>query len=295
MKKVTFILVVVIFLSMVSIGNLSAQEIKFPNPSQKAVVTQTVGLTDVTIVYHRPGVKGRVIWGDLVPYDKIWRTGANNATTIEFSADVMVQGNALTAGKYGLYTIPGKDEWTFIFSKQNDLWGAGGYKEDQDALRVKVKPIAAPGVCEWMMFGFTDLADNSAKVFLCWEKLMVGFVLKVETKKKVLKSIEGTMGRYWLAPYRAADYAFKEEMFDKAKEWIGASVSIKAIYWNMFLKAKIYKKTAKTKKEEKTAVKILEKALLLGKELPKAQQGYTKEGKELFKKWTGKEWVDKKK
>jgi len=293
MKKVTVILSVLIFLSVVT-GGLWAQEIKFPNVSQKASVFQAVGLTDVTITYHRPGVKERVIWGELVPYDKIWRTGANNATTIEFSTDVEIEGNKLPAGKYGLYTIPGKEEWTFIFSKQNNLWGEGGYKEEEDALRVKVTPGSGPH-CEWMNFVFTDLSEDSAKVVLRWEKVMVGFTVKVDTKAMVLKSIESTMGRYWVPAYRAADYAFENEMLDKAKGWIDTSVSIQAAYWNMLLKAKIYKKTAKTKNDEKMVVKILEEALALGAKLPEGQQGYVKEAKELFEEWTGKKWVEKKK
>ena len=287
MKKVTLILVVLFFLSSLTVGSLTAQEIKFPRPSQSASVTQTIGLIDVTITYHRPGVKDRVIWGGLVPYDKIWRTGANNATTIEFSGDVMVEGNKLAAGKYGLFTIPTEDEWTFIFSKQSDLWGTSGYEEAQDALRVKVKPMSAPH-CEWMMFAFADLKDDSARVVLHWEKLMVGFTIKVDTKAMVLKNIENTMDRYWSPPYRAANYAFDNEMFDKAKEWIDASVALKANYWNMRLKAMIYKKLAKTKKEHKEAVQVLEKAILLGKELPERLQQYVEEGKQLLEEWQGK-------
>lgn len=293
MRKVTLVLTILVFLS-VTAGNLWAQEIKVPKPSPKASVFQEIGLIDVTITYHRPGVKGRTIWGDLVPYDKIWRTGANNATTIEFSNDVSIEGNKLAAGKYGLYTIPGKEEWVFIFSKQNSLWGTGGYKEAEDALRIKVKPGSGPH-CEWMNFVFADLSDDSAKVVLRWEKVMVGFTIKVDTKGMVLKGIERTMGGYWVPAYRAADFAFENEMLDKAKGWIDTSVNIQAAYWNMFLKAKIYKKTAKTKKDEKMAIKILHKALDLGAKLPERQQGYTKEAKELFEKWTGKKWVEKKK
>jgi hypothetical protein len=287
MRKVTLILVVLFFLSSLTAGSLMAQEIEFPRPSQWASVAQTIGLTDVTVTYHRPGVKGRVIWGGLVPYDKMWRTGANNATTIEFSSDVLVEGNKLAAGKYGLFTIPTKDEWTFIFSKQADLWGTSGYKEERDALRVKVKAMSAPH-CEWMMFAFADLKEDSAKVVLHWEKLMVGFTIKVDTGAMVLKNIEKTMDRYWSPPYRAANYAFDNEMFDKAKEWIDVSVALKVSYWNMRLKAMIYKKLAKTKKEHKEAVRILEKAILLGKELPERLQQYVAEGKKLLEEWKGK-------
>jgi hypothetical protein len=286
MKKVILILALAVFLCTAA-GNLWAQEVKFPNVSQKASVFQTIGLTDVTITFHRPGVKGRVIWGGLVPYDKIWRTGANNATIIEFSNDVMIEGNSLPAGKYGLYTIPGQEEWTFIFSKQTDLWGDSGYKEEEDALRVKVKPAQAPD-CEWMMFAFTDLSEDSAKLVLRWEKLMVGFTIKIDTQAMILKNIENTIGRYWITPYRAANFAFGKEMMDKAKEWIDMSVNIQPIYWNMFLKAKIYKKMAKTKAEEKQALALLEKAVALSKQLPEAQQDYATEAVKLLDEWKGK-------
>jgi len=284
MKKLTLILLV-LALGLFSIQ--WAQDIQFPRPSPKAKVFQTIGLTDVEIVYSSPGVKDRVIWGELVPYDEIWRTGANEATTIEFSGDVMIEGNKLAAGKYGLYTIPGKDQWTFIFSKQTNLWGTGGYKQEEDALRVKVKPMEAP-FCERMHFMFRDVKDDSAKVMLHWEKLMVGFMITIDTKGAVLKSIENAMGRFWVTPYRAANYAFENEMFDKAKEWIDTSTAQKEIYWNMLLKAKIYKQLAKTKKETQEAVKILEKTLLLGKQLPEQQQQYVEEAKKLMEEWSGK-------
>lgn len=287
MRKITMIVVGLVFLSMVTSGSLWSQELKFPRVSQGASNSQTIGLTDVTITYHRPGVKGRVIWGGLVPYDKVWRTGANEATTIEFSHDVMVEGNKLAAGTYGLFTIPGKTEWTFIFSKQSEIWGAGGYKQEEDVLRVKAQPMAAPH-CEWMKFGFADLKEDSAKVILHWEKLMVGFTVNVDTRGMVLGNIKKTMGRYWVSPYYAADYAFKGEMYDKAKEWIDMSVALKQSYWNMVLQAKIYKKLAKTKKEVKHAIKILEKAVMLIKDLRERQKKYADEGPKLLEEWKGK-------
>lgn len=284
MKKSTLILVVLL---LVLFSTQWAQDLKFPRVSPGATISQEIGLTEVSIKYHRPGVKDRVIWGELVPYDKIWRTGANEATTIEFSDDVMIEDNKLAAGKYALFTIPGKDEWTFIFSKQTTLWGTGGYKEEEDALRVKVKPMAAPH-CEWMQFMFADLKDNSVKAILHWEKQMVGVTIKVDTKAMVVKNIEKTMSRYWVAPFRSANYAFANEMFDKAKEWINLSTALDESYWNMVLKAKIYKKLAKTKKETKEAIKILEKALSLIQKLSERQKQFAQEGKKLMEEWTGK-------
>jgi len=280
MKKATFILVVLVFASLMTAG-LWAQEIKFPTVSQKASVTQIVGLTDITVNYFRPGVKERVIWGGLVPYDKVWRTGANNATTIEFSNDVMIEGNKLAAGKYGLFTIPGLEEWVVIFSKQGDIWGDYEYKESEDVLRIKVKPMPAP-FCEWMMFAFTDLAEDSAKVVLHWEKLMIGFTVKVDTKGMIFANIEKTMGRYWVPPYQSARYAFENGMVDKARELIDLSVSLKAGYGNVLLKAKIYRNLAKTKKDSAEVVKMLEKAAQFGKALPQEQQQYAQEAQKLL-------------
>lgn len=280
MKRMMFILVVLVFSSLL-ISGLWAQEIKFPTVSPKASVTQTIGVTDITINYFRPGVKGRVIWGGLVPYDKTWRTGANSATTIEFSTDVMIEGNKLAAGKYGLFTIPGTEEWVVIFSKQADIWGDYDYKESEDVLRIKVKPMPAP-FCEWMMFAFADLAEDSAKVILHWEKLMVGFTVKVDTQGMIFSNIEKTMGRYWVPPYQSARFAFDKGMIDKAKEWIDLSVSLKPGYGNTLLKAKIYQKLAKTKKDNAEVIKLLEKAAEFGKALPKEQQQYAQEAQKLL-------------
>jgi hypothetical protein len=284
MKNLRLILLVLV---LALFSGLWGEDLKFPRVSPGAEVSQTIGLTDVKIVYHRPGVKGRVIWGELVPYDKVWRTGANEATTIEFSSDVMIGDNKLAAGTYGLFTIPGKDEWTIIFSKQNKIWGAMGYKEEQDALRVKVKPASAPH-CEWMQFQFVDLHEGSAKVNLHWEKIMVSFTIKVDTRGALVKNIEKTLDSYWLTPYYAANYAYHNEMIDKAKEWVKSSLSIEKNYFNMLLKAQIHKKLAKTKKETREAIKILEEALKLSETLPKHQQGYVKTGKALLEEWTGK-------
>src|SRR5438552_5409542 len=113
-----------------------APQLRLPRPSQKQVVTQTVGLTDVTITYSRPGVKGRQIWGALVPYDQVWRTGANEATTINFSDDVNINGQKLAKGTYALFTIPGKDQWSIVFNSQAEQWGAFTHDKAKDVLTV---------------------------------------------------------------------------------------------------------------------------------------------------------------
>ncbi|MEM8895456.1 MAG: DUF2911 domain-containing protein [Bacteroidota bacterium] len=140
-------------------------------PSPPAEVTASVNRADVTINYSQPAVKGRTIWGDLVPYDAVWRTGANEATWIEVSKDVTIEGQKLEAGKYGLFTIPGKDEWTIIFNDTWQQWGAYEYDKSKDALRVTVKPESVSDSAERMTF---SIADDGV-VDLRWDKLKVSF------------------------------------------------------------------------------------------------------------------------
>lgn len=297
MRKFVLCLTVVLFLSAAFSGNLFAEDIKFPSVSQKAKVLQTVGLTDIKVVYHRPGVKERTIWGDLVPYDKVWRTGANDATLINFSTDVEIGGKKVEKGEYALFTIPGKDEWTFIISKQVKLWGAMGYKDSEDVVRVTAKAMEAPH-CEWLQFGFGKLSESSAFLYLHWEKVMVGFEIKVDTDGLVMASIKKSMGSYWIPPYRAANYVFKKGDLEEAKKFIKASVGIKAVYWNMLLKAKIYQKVMEAEKDKKMVkkyknklIEILKKAIELVKELDKGSQDYiagNPEAEKMLKELTGK-------
>src|SRR5712672_1541733 len=140
-------------------------ELKLPRISQNATVTQTVGYTDVAITYSRPGVKGRVIWGGLVPYDKVWRTGANEATSFTVSQDVTINGKPLPAGTYSLHTIPGKTSWTVIFNKKADQWGSYNYDAAEDALRVDGQPADGPNQ-EWLTFSFPDVQNDTATVEL---------------------------------------------------------------------------------------------------------------------------------
>jgi hypothetical protein len=159
--------------------------------SLKASVMQVLGVdTEITITYSRPGVKGRKIWGELVPYGLApgnryskdqpypWRAGANENTTIEFGKDILVEGEALPAGKYGIHMIPSEKDWIIIFSKNNSAWGSFQYNQEEDALRVTVTPVKAPHK-EWMVFGFEDLAGTSATAYLHWEELKVPFKIKL--------------------------------------------------------------------------------------------------------------------
>ncbi len=159
--------------------------------SLKASATQRLGVdTDITIDYSRPGVKGRKIWGELVPYGLApgtefsnekpfpWRAGANENTTIEFNKDLLIEGEKLSAGKYGIHMIPAEKDWVIIFSANNSAWGSFSYDQEEDALRVTVTPVAAPHQ-EWLIFGFEDLAGTSATAYLHWETLKVPFTIKL--------------------------------------------------------------------------------------------------------------------
>src|SRR5215469_16382403 len=144
-------------------------ELNIPRVSQRGTVSQRLGLTDITITYHRPEVGGREIWGKVVPYGKVWRAGANENTTITFTDDVSVEGKPLAAGTYGLHTIPDKDQWTIIFSKNSTSWGSFTYDQKEDALRVTVKPHASEPF-EQLTYTFEEVKPESAVAVLRWEK-----------------------------------------------------------------------------------------------------------------------------
>jgi hypothetical protein len=243
-----------------------AQGLDLPRVSQKASVKQTVGLTDVAISYCRPGVKGRVIWGGLVPYDKIWRTGANEATTISFSTDVKVDGQSLAAGTYSLHTIPGKEEWTVIFNKKAEQWGSYEYDASQDAIRIKIKPQEGAHQ-ELMTFSFPDVQPSSAVVELSWEKVRIPFKVEVDTVTLAMANIRKALAgevKEWGVPYRAADFAHTASLDnkDEAMKWIDQSIALKETYWNLRLKAAMLAKAGK----KSEAIAVAEKAVKIGKE-----------------------------
>ncbi len=187
MKLLKLLSPLLILSALMMVASASSAQQNKVRLSLKASVMQRIGVnTDITIDYSRPGVKGRKIWGGLVPYGLApgnkeskgkpfpWRAGANENTTIQFSKDVIVEGHELPAGKYGLFMIPGKKEWVIIFSKDNSAWGSFSYNQADDALRITVKPVEAPHM-EWLMYGFDHLAGTSATAYLWWDNLKVPF------------------------------------------------------------------------------------------------------------------------
>lgn len=235
-----------------------------PQPSPKSTLTQRVGLTDVSISYSRPSVRGRAIWGDLVPLDKPWRTGANLATTITFSDDVTVEGQKLAAGTYAIVTIPGKDEWTVVFNTDTKLWFETQYDAAKDALRVKVKPEAAPMV-ETLRIGFPSVSATGAVLAIEWEKVRVPVKLGVEVDAKLRKSLDAAAAASWQSPLLAARY-YWEQRQDRAEAWkhLEKSVSASRNWANVSRKARFLAEEGKTAE----AVKAGEEALALAKADP---------------------------
>ncbi len=231
--------------------------LKVPLISQQAVVTQRIGITDVTITYHRPLVRGRKLWGDAVPYGQVWRAGANENTTIEFSDAVTIEGQALPKGIYGLHMIPGENEWTVIFSKTYTAWGSFSYKREEDALRVTVKPHAAD-FDEALLYEFDDLKPESAAVTMRWEKLAVPFQVGVNVEEITTKSIEaqlrGWPGYTWDAWDDAATYLLEDKgNLDEALKDEDHSIKIEERFDNLLTKSRIL--DAMNKNEEASTVR----------------------------------------
>jgi len=208
-------------------------QMDMPRTSPHAQVMQTVGTTDVTIDFHRPGVKGRTIFGDLVPFGEVWRTGANNRTTITFSTPVTVAGTELAAGTYGLLTVPGEESWTVILSNVAEAWGSGGFDAADDAARVTVTPRSAPAT-EWLEFGFENLSHDSADVVLRWAEVAVPFTVEVDTRSMVAQGVMGTLSG-------AADFCASNDGCDgRAIPWASAVAEADPSFWNWRTLARLH-------------------------------------------------------
>lgn len=263
MKAVRFVALGLIACA-VSVPLYGQTSLKLPDASQQAMVQQRVGVTDITIDYHRPLVNGRKIWGGLVPMDQVWRAGANTNTTIDFSTPVVVEGKPLAAGKYGLHMIPGADSWTVIFSKMAVAWGSYTYDEKEDALRVTVKPRAIE-MEEALEYEFEDLKAESVVVTMKWEKLAVPFQVAVKDEESVLPSIREEMRG--LAqfesqkPNEAAQYCLAKKInLEEALAWAEISIQNEERFENLMTKADILKALNKTAEAKTAQEKAMAKA-----------------------------------
>ena len=264
-----------------------------PRPSVKASVMQTIGVTDLTITYSRPGVKGRKIWGDalptqtaageatlddqnarpkdavIVPWGHAWRTGANEATQFTATDEVWINGQKLAAGSYSLHTVPNKDEWTIIFNSVANQWGSFRYDATKDTLRVKVKPEWGNENKEWLEYSIEPVNETSAKVNIRWEKINVPFTVEVKDVMglaitKARAAVAAAKPDDWNTPLQAANFFFSNPTkadLTEARAWLDQSIKVKETYQNLARKARLLAADGKTQE----AIALGDKALVLGK------------------------------
>jgi len=260
LRGVSFCLLIA---SLSGIGRAQSLVLDLPLQSQRAEVSQRIGITDITIDYHRPLANDRKVWGDLVPYGKVWRAGANINTTITFSDPVLIEGKPLEKGTYGLHMIPNADEWTIIFSKNSTSWGAFTYDQAEDALRVTVKPKAADRH-NALTYDFDELKPDSAVVELEWEKVAVPFKVSVDVHDIVQASLKKqlrNLSQYtWMSWDDAANYLLAEKTaLDDALTYANKSIENEDRYDNEMTKSKVL--VALNRKDE--ALTAQKKALQL--------------------------------
>ncbi len=237
-----------------------AQSIKTPPPSPPQFVRQDFGISNIELSYSRPGVKGRSIFGDLVPYGKVWRTGANQATTLTFGDDVTIGDSRIPAGKYGLLTIPGADEWTIIITHQLDVTSPAAYKQDQDVVRVKVKPMSMPFSVETFTIFFGDVTANSCNLSLCWDKTIVMLPIKTDIDSRVMTQIDNAMNKDNHPYFTAALYYLDNgKDLNKALEWFDKAIAQDpTAFYAVYQKARCQAKMGKKQDAIATAKKSIE-------------------------------------
>lgn len=266
-------------------------QLRLPRPSQKASVMQTIGVTDVTITYSRPGVKGRTIWGEapasmatrakgeatlddqnarikgepIVPWGHVWRAGANEATQFVVTDDVMVNGQKLPAGSYSLHTIPNKDEWTIVFNGTANQWGSFNYDPAKDTLRVKAKPQWVNDNQEWLQYSIPTVTPNSATVLIRWEKAAVSFTVEVPNVEAVWRAkVDAAIASdptNEVLPLQVAGAYANDDKWDEALKWVDQSIKVKETFRNLSAKANLL--WAAGRKQE--ALAAAEVALAKGK------------------------------
>jgi len=293
----TTLIALIISISLSSCDNVSSSvevekktetklKITTPQPSPKATVEQRVGLTDVSVEYSRPGVRGRTIFGDLVPFGKTWRTGANSNTKVTFSSDVSIDGQTLNAGSYGLYTVPNENSWEIIFYSESDNSGVPRDWDDTKIVaKTSVEVYSMPMNVETFTITFDDVSSTSAVIGLLWEKTYVGIKFEAPTDKLVSETIDAVMaaspeaGDY----YNAAIYYRQQELdIKKANEWMEKAMSLteNPAFWQLRQQSLIYAKMGDTEK----AIAVAEKSLELSKKA--GNEAYIKMNTQSLAEWS---------
>jgi len=242
--------------------NSTAQQLRTPASSPPQYVKQDFGLSSIELSYSRPGVKGRTIFGDLVPFGKVWRTGANLATTLTFGDDVTIGGTKISAGKYGLLTIPGATEWTFIITKQLDVTNPSAYKQDQDVVRVTTQPETLPFSVENFTIVFDNMTNSSCNLIMLWDKTAVALPIKTEVDSKIMAQIDETFNKDSKPYFGAAMYYLDNgKDLNKALDWFNKAIERNPDgYFIYYQKARCQAKLGKKQDAITTAQKGIELA-----------------------------------
>jgi len=266
-------------------GFASAQVI-LPQSSPEAVIKQTIGLTDVTIRYHAPSVRGRKVFGSLVPYGQIWRAGANESTLITFQDDLFFNHERVPAGTYSFFIIPENDKsWNIVLNKDTTLWGLEGYNELNDVAYFTITP-KQNSFTETMQFSFSDIGTNKAQLNLAWENTKISVPIETEVEKKALANINAALAKAapddWYVWAQCAEYMLPhKEQHQKALEWINKSIAIKENFYNNWVKARLYAQN----KEFQVATSLIAKAMQLGNTEPDSYKTYAKDIEVAYNEW----------
>ncbi len=284
MKK--YLLRLLFLLFLLPLGYLATAQVKLPQASPEAFVKQTIGLTDINIKYHAPGVKGRKVFGGLVPYGKLWRAGANEATLITFSDELFLNHERVPAGTYSFFILPESDSvWNVVLNRDTTLWGLEGYDELQDVAYLRVTPKKV-SFQETMQFSFSDIGTNTGNLNLVWENSQVTLHIETEIEKKALANINEALANAapddWYIWAQCADYMVaNKNLHQRALELINKSISIKETFFNNWVKAKLYA----LNREYEMAANLSAKAIELGKHDPETYQTYARDIENAYSSW----------
>jgi hypothetical protein len=260
MKKINYLTLIV----LTTIMSLSAIAQELPQPSSAAKVEQRIGLTDVSVVYSRPNVKGRAIWGELVPYNEVWRTGANASTLITFSDDVKIEGKELKAGTYSFFITPVKgDNWKVMFNSVTDGWGAGKYEAANDKLTLSIKPMES-NLRESLSYTFENITTAKGSLILAWEKITITLNIEVDVDKKAWENVDNAIAKLSDKAniYRnAAKHSAATKMrLEEGLKWINESIEINESWYSYWVKADVQHAAG----DNKGAIASAKKAIELG-------------------------------
>ncbi|ARS34848.1 DUF2911 domain-containing protein [Pontibacter actiniarum] len=284
MKK--HLLSLLILIAVTLAGNRAQAQVQLPQASPAAMVKQTIGLTDVTVNYHAPSAKGRKVFGGLVPLKQLWRAGANEATLITFEDELFLNNERVPAGTYSFFILPQSDSlWHVVLNKDTTLWGLEGYNELDDVAYLEIKPTKT-AFTETMLFSFSDISTNKAKLNLAWENTKITLNIETDVEKKALANIKLALASApaddWYTWAQCAEYMLpRKEHHQKALEWINKSIAIKENFYNSWIKAKLYAYN----NEYQMAATLSAKAMQLGNAEPDSYKTYAKQIESAYSEW----------